>query len=349
MRPLKKRLEIAASKFGDSGHPACEGVKSRTTESLPVQGNYIVLASTLTRTKNNKFDVCTHSSIGRTECSIKNKFSHSLQRKIASVMLAITMIFTFSNCDKLRNNLDLSNLPCKAVTIADYLLESSGCSWNFANMAADSVYVINSNQELMKFITGSSPPSIDFTNNSLLLVHGTAYGSIAHIDKKLVHILNEYKLSVEIRLGDTTKGKDWHIAVTIPKIQSAVELKLFYPHVEVWECRFEGFGHGADPDLVITLTLDTLLSRFYTSSIPEDIYPLIAPFYVFFIGGGIEGKYLIEEDTMRFDGYWVDDFNPYNRSFTKTMYNSDSMLLHHKPVHTSFDFPIYDYLFIKQN
>ena len=78
MRPLKKRLEIAASKFGDSGHPACEGIKSRTTESLPKQGNYIVLASTLHFTK------------------------HTLQRKITTVMLAITFIFTCSNCDKLR-------------------------------------------------------------------------------------------------------------------------------------------------------------------------------------------------------------------------------------------------------
>ena len=78
MRTLKKRLEIAASKFGDSGHPACEGIKSRTTESLPKQGNRVVLASTLHFTK------------------------HTLQRKITAVMLAITLIFTFSNCDKLR-------------------------------------------------------------------------------------------------------------------------------------------------------------------------------------------------------------------------------------------------------
>jgi len=51
-------------------------------ESLPKQGNHVVLASTLHFTK------------------------HTLQRKITTVMLAFTLIFTgiftFSNCDKLR-------------------------------------------------------------------------------------------------------------------------------------------------------------------------------------------------------------------------------------------------------
>ena len=72
MRPLKKRLETVARSEERLSYP------SQTLESVPKQGNHVVLACTLHFTK------------------------HTLLRKITTVMLACALIFTLSNCDKLR-------------------------------------------------------------------------------------------------------------------------------------------------------------------------------------------------------------------------------------------------------
>ena len=139
------------------------------------------------------------------------------------------LFFATNGCDKLRrfdpSGIDISKIP---ITIEDYSLESSGCSWNFNGLTQDSVYVIDSEIELMNFVScmGSIlPPNIDFNEHSLLLVQGnTLSGSILTIDKSLKCISkNNYKLNVDVRLNDASPSQPWLVAVKVPKLaQNAV-------------------------------------------------------------------------------------------------------------------------------
>jgi len=155
-------------------------------------------------------------------------------KRITVFTLCVVLVALFAtNCEKLRelrvNELaeSLSKIP---ITATDYSLENSGCSWNFANMVQDSVCVINSKKELMSFIIGSSPPSIDFTENTLLLVHGN--NKVSNITKNVQWITKnkEYKLDIKVLLGDTTIPQQWCVALLVPKTpqDAIVTLNMMY-------------------------------------------------------------------------------------------------------------------------
>ena len=117
------------------------------------------------------------------------------------------------------------------VSTEDYTLESSDCEWNFSSMQKDSLYVINSMQELLAFITcdgGETPPAIDFTKYTLLLAHGiTDNGNISVVSKSLMQVSADcYNLSVEININDTAEPQTWHIAVLAPKLPQNANVTL---------------------------------------------------------------------------------------------------------------------------
>jgi len=270
----------------------------------------------------------------RLEKSPTSQKQNPFRSKITTIMLAITLIFTFSNCDKLRelrvNELAESLTP-KPVSMTDYSLESSGCSWNFANMVQDSVYIINSSTELQPFITGSNPPSIDFNQNSLLLVQGTAiYGNVSHVAKKLAYLLNGYKLDVEIHLDDTAASQDWHIAVMVPKLDTNATIVpiLYFPQVEVWECR--RFYDDDDSLIIVIITLSMTQSMAFVTMVPPNIWG-----YYF----RDDDQYLIQEDTLF---YIEQGYTGIRSHFIKTMISPDTMLL--RSFHP-WDFFTKEYLF----
>jgi len=236
----------------------------------------------------------------------------------------------------------------------DYTLES-GCEWNFTAMQEDSLYVINSLQELLAFLdcdADSTLPAIDFTKYSLLLAHGnTIYGSIANISKTLIQLsANDYKLNVEISLSDTMDSEPWQIAMIVPKVNKVL-LNLYYPHIEVWECFFEPYL-GWHPDITITLTLDTLLSKFYVSTVPEELTFWYSSCWQisYRFADSTKGRYIIEEDTIQLIYY--DDIGNiiYHIDFSLTIYSPNSMLLHYEPIHYIPEYiEVKDYLFIKQD
>ncbi|MCL2131861.1 MAG: hypothetical protein FWH36_05355 [Lentimicrobiaceae bacterium] len=62
------------------------------------------------------------------------------------------------------------------IPITEYSLESSSCQW--ADFASDTVIVINSDAELVNYLTCTDYPAVDFNLYSLLLVRGnTNYGN----------------------------------------------------------------------------------------------------------------------------------------------------------------------------
>ena len=231
------------------------------------------------------------------------------------------------------------------VPATDYTLVS-GCEWDFTNVQEDSLYIINSKEELLAFITcdaDSTPPAIDFTKYSLLLSHGnTIYGSIANISKTLMQLsANDYKLNVEISLSDTVGSEPWAVAMVVPKVNE-VPLNIYYPHVEVWKYTNNYYS------FTITLTLDTLRKNFHTSSYPEDLeesFPSIS----IYMEGGWEGYYYVYTYDNGIYGY-QDRMHFYDGAeFIQTMYSPDSMLLQRAgPI--DFDRPVVrNFLFVKQS
>jgi hypothetical protein len=131
------------------------------------------------------------------------------------------VVFTFTHVDS-------------SISTTDYTLESSESSWNFAAVLQDSIYIINSETELMNYIIGSNPPPIDFDQYSLLLVHGqTISGSITNISKNLLLLSScNYELNIEVQVADTVDSQPWHIAMITPKL-NAVTSNIQYVGAKV--------------------------------------------------------------------------------------------------------------------
>jgi hypothetical protein len=233
------------------------------------------------------------------------------------------------------------------VPATDYTLES-GCEWDFTKVQEDSLYISNSEEELLAFITcdaDSTPPAIDFTKYSLLLVHGnTIYGSIANITKTLMQLsANDYKLNVEISLSDTVGSEPWAVAMVVPKV-SEVPLNIYYPHIEVWKYTLP---FNWTSKVTITLTLDTLRKSFYTISSPEDL-EVFFPSATFYMNGGWEGNYYVYIDSLLIPISDVMHFYD-GAEFKQTMYSLDSMLLQWTGPRPDFGTQIWEFLFIKQS
>jgi hypothetical protein len=229
-----------------------------------------------------------------------------------------------------------------AIPFTEYPLDSLSCQWT--NIASDTVIMINSNEELENYITcaGNNYPAIDFSQYSLLFVHGnTVYGSIAHLIINGVALLSpdNYKLNIEIQLQDTAASQPWHVAIVVPKMghNTTVHLNLYYPHISVWKfvypIRFCG-------DVTIILTMDTLLGTYYTNISPQNYRDCGT---IFQFGDSVDGKYFIEEDTICFYDCAYDHSN----KFIRTIFSPDIIFLHYTGV--SHEGILDYYYFIRQN
>ena len=157
---------------------------------------------------------CNHSA-GRAEWSICRQVFHTLLRKATTVVLATITILCvlFFSCEKYEPEQET------ITSMEDYFLDGSGCSWNLTNLTEDSVYVINSQTELLSLITGSNPPSIDFEKKTLLFICGNT--NVFEITKDFRHLAeNEYELNVELILDDTINPHTWCLAMVVPKLST---------------------------------------------------------------------------------------------------------------------------------
>jgi hypothetical protein len=149
----------------------------------------------------------------------------------SSLFLLLTVllmaVFMAAGCEKPKNS---NNQKTHAImTMTDFSLDSSSCNWNVRNFIADSIYIANSQEEFLSFIScnGDPIPAIDFDQYSLILVYGwTTYG-IKTITKNLQEIsTSEYKLSIDITLDFTAAPASWLIAVLTPKLSQDIIITL---------------------------------------------------------------------------------------------------------------------------
>jgi len=137
----------------------------------------------------------------------------------------LLFIVVFVSCKKINTDYPIE------IFFDDYSLDGTKCQWT--NLPYnDKVIVINSNEELEKYIdcTDGNYTAIDFEKSTLLLISGVNQTGIYDITpSQLMQIsLNNYKFDFRIRLDDNSKKKEWNYAITINKLNEKkfVELNL---------------------------------------------------------------------------------------------------------------------------
>jgi hypothetical protein len=140
-------------------------------------------------------------------------------------------IFMAAGCEKPietnPNNSKSSTLP-DTIDCSDYRFAPCYCNWG--NIAYDSVYLINSQETLLSFVScegDNTPATIDFDKYSLLLVHvGTTQG-VQNLTKNLIHTSeNEYVLDVDITLNMTMYPEGWRGIILVPRLSQHITVSL---------------------------------------------------------------------------------------------------------------------------
>jgi hypothetical protein len=121
------------------------------------------------------------------------------------------------------------NYPIE-IPFEDYSLAGTSCQWTKFNNDNDEAVVINSNEELNRYVTctGNDYPAIDFSKSTLLLAHGTGTSSVVSVGCSRLQQISEqgYTMNVDIVLGNATVVSPWHIAVIMDKINVQSNIKL---------------------------------------------------------------------------------------------------------------------------
>jgi len=130
-------------------------------------------------------------------------------------------------CNDINNN-DIRVAYPEDVEMNNYTLEGTACNWNWQSIQIDTVYLINSAEELLTYIScQKDAPTVDFEKHSLLLARGGTTSGVHKIDRNLQQTsIKEYKLTVDITLEMTTVAQGWKIAVLTPKLLSSTTIEL---------------------------------------------------------------------------------------------------------------------------
>jgi hypothetical protein len=124
--------------------------------------------------------------------------------------------------------------PNPGLPFTEYSLEGTSARW--VNIAYNSelpslfqgkLLVINSDEELKKYIEGDYPP-IDFTKKTLLLAFGDTPRSSLEIKNISFNELSvqNYLLSVDIDMGDALAFDFWTVAILLDKLNEEAKIEL---------------------------------------------------------------------------------------------------------------------------
>ncbi len=146
--------------------------------------------------------------------------------KTLLIVLASTALCTGCNDN---GNVDIIVTYPVDVDVSDYSLTETPCSWNRQTIKRDTLYIINSTEELLTYISCQKAlvPPIDFEKHSLLLARGGTPSWILSVSRHLQQTsINEYKLLIDIKKDYTTLPGSWLMAILTPKLSSSVTIDL---------------------------------------------------------------------------------------------------------------------------
>ncbi|MDH6356391.1 hypothetical protein [Parabacteroides sp. PF5-9] len=119
------------------------------------------------------------------------------------------------------------------VSFAEYTLEGTSCQWVNLHSEDDpgghyNLLVINSDEELQKYIIGTDYPPVDFSKHTLLLASSRTNYGIAEIVNSLQELsVSKYKWAIEINLSDATMIENWVRAILVDKLSKESEVQLY--------------------------------------------------------------------------------------------------------------------------
>jgi len=156
-------------------------------------------------------------------------------RKVTVTTLCVIMIGLFFAFGCKKDNGEKGDNPPEEPTypieipFTEYSLKGTSCQWT--NLAYDNtVIIIDSDEKMNQYITGSGYPEIDFETQTLLLASGKTEKGISEITVNNLQQLsaNEYELDMELLLNNETIAEEWAIALIIEKVseESTVELSV---------------------------------------------------------------------------------------------------------------------------
>jgi hypothetical protein len=144
-------------------------------------------------------------------------------KKLFQIFLtAIICMTLFAGCNDKEKEVEetIVTYPID-IEVSDYSLAETPCRWNNQTVKADSLYVIDSKNDLLTCIScqGALVPYIDFDKHTLLLVRGGAPHWVISTTRQFQQIsINEYKLEIDIRMSMITMPGYWDIAILTPKL-----------------------------------------------------------------------------------------------------------------------------------
>jgi hypothetical protein len=150
---------------------------------------------------------------------------------LSYLLVVITFTFTSVGCEKPAPYIGKIPNDTSEVSITDFSINDSTCHWNFANLIRDSIYLINSQEEFITFISceGDIPStdSIDFNDQTLLLVYGQTPNMIESKMISLGKTANNYIFNVTIQCNDATAIDKYFIAIIVSEKIIANTIILF--------------------------------------------------------------------------------------------------------------------------
>jgi hypothetical protein len=145
-----------------------------------------------------------------------------------SILLSL-FVLIFISCDSNASN----GMENEKPPVKDFVLTYSAqwdftsIPWNTTILNADTLYVINSQEEFAKnFPTATSAPD-DLSKYSLLFGYGY---TTSNIIKTSYNIINEsngaYRLELDLELGTDLKPDVWYVTVLVPKIPDVTVIPI---------------------------------------------------------------------------------------------------------------------------
>jgi hypothetical protein len=147
-------------------------------------------------------------------------------KTVVLLFLSSVLLFSFG-CSNNDDEVDI-DYPMD-ISFEEYSLNNTSCKWT--NLDYDSqVTIINSNEELKNYIscTESSYSEIDFSTHTLLFAHGIASSSVVNANCSSLQQFSDhnYKMEVDIVLGDATVISNWQVPIIINKLSTGCSIGL---------------------------------------------------------------------------------------------------------------------------
>ena len=135
-------------------------------------------------------------------------------KKLFLYLLALPLAFMSCSDDTPEENKEFEDIT---LTLNDDLI----LTWETVLINSENEYQDFVKQYIDKYYRETETPEksgVNFSKNSIIMVHGASNRGIQNIDKKLEKHDGNYYIDIRILRDATFGGNGWHVGYTVPKI-----------------------------------------------------------------------------------------------------------------------------------